>query len=282
MLNEDRRTLVATSATGFALAAMPIRAATVISTPADGLLVGDISIEVGGHMLRAYRAQPAKPKGKAKLPVVLLVSEIFGLHEHILDVTRRFAKAGYLCIAPSLFDRQGDATKQPDTQTLIREVISKVPDAQVMTDLDACAAWALANGGDAKRLAVTGFCYGGRITWLYSAHNPRVKAGVAWYGRLLGNTSSLTPKHPVDVVSKLNGPVLGLYAGQDAGIPNASVAQMQNTLAASPNPAARTSEFVLYRDAAHGFHADYRPMYREADAKDGWARCLAWFKRHGV
>jgi carboxymethylenebutenolidase len=282
MLNEDRRTLIATGATGFALAALPIQAATVVSTSADGLLVGDIQIEVGGHMLRAYRAQPAKPKGKAKLPVVLLVSEIFGLHEHILDVTRRFAKAGYLCIAPSLFDRQGDATKQPDTQTLIREVISKVPDAQVMTDLDACATWAAANGGDAKRLAVTGFCYGGRTTWLYSAHNPKVKAGVAWYGRLLGNTSPLTPKHPIDVVSKMHGPVLGLYAGQDRGIPNATVAQMQNALAASPNPAARTSEFVLYRDADHGFHADYRPMYREADAKEAWAKGLAWFKRHGV
>jgi carboxymethylenebutenolidase len=276
----SRRTFVTTT---FAVAALPVAASTV-STPADGLLAGEITIDVGGFALPAYRAAPAKAKGK--LPVVLLVSEIFGVHAHIADVARRFAKAGYLCIAPELFIRQGDAKSQPDTQTLVREVISKVPDAQVLTDLDACAAWAAANGGDAKRLAVTGFCYGGRTTWLYAAHNPAIKAGVAWYGRLVQNPGAprnpLTPVQPIEVVEKLNGPVLGLYAGQDTGIPNATVAQMQNALANAANPMARASSFVLYRDAAHGFHADYRPMYREADAKDAWARCLAWMAQHGV
>jgi carboxymethylenebutenolidase len=152
----------------------------------------------------------------------------------------------------------------------------------VMGDLDASAAWAGAHGGDTRRLGITGFCWGGRITWLYSAHNPAVKAGVAWYGRLVGNASANTPKHPVDRVDQLHGPVLGLYGGQDSGIPNDSVARMQNALQGSKNPAAARSRFVLYRDAGHAFHADYRPSYREADARDGWQRGLAWFKQHGV
>lgn len=274
--NQQRRALVMGA---FAAAALPVAAST-IKTPHEGLTAGEITIDVNGFAMPAYRAMPAKAKGK--LPVVLVVSEIFGIHEHIADVARRFAKAGYLCIAPELFVRQGDAMNQPDIQTLVREVISKVPDAQVMGDLDACVAWAAKNGGDPKKLAITGFCYGGRTTWLYSAHNPAVKAGVAWYGRLVGTSSPLTPRHPIDVISQLKAPVLGLYAGDDPGIPNNTVAQMQNALAASPNPAARTSDFVLYRTAKHGFHADYRPMYDEAAAKDGWARCLAWFKRHGV
>ncbi|WP_326536723.1 dienelactone hydrolase family protein [Pseudorhodoferax sp.] len=264
---------------GIALAALPAEASQ-ITTPAQGLTAGEVSVPVGDFQMPAYRAQPAQAKGR--LPVVLLVSEIFGVHAHIADVARRFAHAGYLCIAPELFVRQGDAARQPDVQTLVREVISKVPDAQVMADLDACLAWAGANGGDTRRVAVTGFCYGGRITWLYSAHNPAVKAGVAWYGRLVGNASANTPKHPVDRVDQLHGPVLGLYGGQDGGIPNDTVARMQNALQSAQNPKARVSEFVLYRDSPHAFHADYRPSYREADAKDGWARCLAWFRRHGV
>ncbi len=283
MKNETRRTVIAATVSGFAAAALPVEA-SVITTPAEGLTAGEITIDVNGFAMPAYRATPALIK--AKLPVVLLVSEIFGVHEHIADVARRFAKAGYLCIAPELFVRQGDAKNQPDVPTLVREVIGKVPDAQVMTDLDACVAWAAANGGDVTRLAVTGFCYGGRITWLYAAHNPTVKAGVAWYGRLVPSSSAkpspLTPTQPIDVVDRLAGPVLGLYAGQDSGIPNSTVAQMQNALAASSNAAAKASEFVLYRDAQHGFHADYRPMYREADAKDAWARCLAWFQQHVV
>lgn len=278
-LNESRRALMATGASAFAAAALPVEAQTLITTPADGLLAGEVSIDASGFALPAYRAAPAGP---GKRPVVLLVSEIFGVHAHIADVARRFAKAGYLCIAPELFVRQGDAKNQPDTQSLIRNVISKVPDAQVLADLDACLAWAGTNGGDLSRVAVTGFCFGGRITWLYTAHQPKVKAGVAWYGRLVGTASALTPQHPIDRVDALKAPVLGLYGGQDTGIPNATVAQMQNALQASKNPNATTSEFVLYRDAAHAFHADYRPAYRAGDAQDAWARCLAWFKRHGV
>lgn len=276
MLNESRRKLMAST---FAAAALPIEAQSLITTPSDGLLAGEITIDVNGFAMPAYRSAP---DGKGKRPVVLLVSEIFGVHAHIADVARRFAKAGYLCIAPELFVRQGDAKQQPDAQTLIREVISKVPDAQVLADLDACLDWAGANGGDLQRVGITGFCYGGRITWLYSAHQPKVKAGVAWYGRLVGNASALTPRHAVDVVDELKAPVLGLYGGQDTGIPNQTVAQMQDKLKASKNLNASKSDFVLYRDAPHAFHADYRPAYREADAKDAWARCLAWFKRHGV
>lgn len=276
MLNKARRTLMASS---FAAAALPIEAQTLITTPAEGLQAGELTVDVNGFALPVYRAAPA---GTGPRPVVLLVSEIFGVHAHIADVARRFAQAGYLCLAPELFVRQGDAGKQPDTATLIREVISKVPDAQVMADLDACLAWAGANGGDLRRVAVTGFCYGGRITWLYAAHQARVKAGVAWYGRLVGNASALTPRHPIDVVDELKAPVLGLYGGEDAGIPNATVAQMQTRLRASANPAAARSDFVLYRDAPHAFHADYRPSYREAAARDGWSRCLAWFRQHGV
>ncbi|MFO1253376.1 MAG: dienelactone hydrolase family protein [Inhella sp.] len=273
-----RRDFVARTSS-YALAGLPITA-SAINTPATGLSTAEFTIaRPDGHALPVYRAQPAQAKGK--LPVVLLVSEIFGVHQHIADVARRFAQAGYLCLAPELFERQGDAHQQPDTQTLIREVISKVPDAQVLGDLDACLDWAVANGGDPRRVAVTGFCYGGRITWLYAAHQPRVKAGVAWYGRLVGQPSPLQPAHPIERVASLLAPVLGLYGGQDTGIPVATVARMQEALRAG-NRAAQASEFVLYRDAPHAFHADYRPSYRAADAQDAWARCLAWFKRHGV
>jgi carboxymethylenebutenolidase len=274
--NESRRSLMATA---FAAAALPVQAQTLITTPAGGLVAGELTLDSGGFALPAYRAAPAGP---GKRPVILLVSEIFGVHAHIADVARRFANAGYLCIAPELFVRQGDAKNQPDTQSLIRNVISKVPDAQVLADLDACLAWAGANGGDLKRVGVTGFCFGGRITWLYTAHQPQVKAGVAWYGRLVGTASALTPQHPIDRVDALQAPVLGLYGGQDSGIPVSTVAQMQAALRSSKNVNATRSEFVLYRDAPHAFHADYRPAYREADAKDAWARCLAWFRQHGV
>ena len=263
----------------FAAAALPVAASTV-TTPDQGLQSQQIQIaRPDGHSLHAYMARPAQARGP--LPVLLLVSEIFGLHAHIADVARRFAQAGYLCIAPDLFARQGNAQAHPDAQTLIREVISKVPDAQVLGDLDACLDWALAHGGDAARVGVTGFCYGGRITWLYAAHQPKVKAGVAWYGRLLGPTTAQQPAHPIERVNQLQAPVLGLYGGQDTGIPVVTVAQMQAALKGG-SPAALRSEFVLYREAPHAFFADYRPSYRAADAKDGWARCLAWFKQHGV
>lgn len=273
-----RTALKAAVGVGYAAAVSPIMAQTAIKTPADGLTAGDVTIDVNGFKMPAYRAAPA---GKTNLPVVLILSEIFGVHEYIADTARRFAKAGYLAIAPELFVRQGDAQSYGEMAKLIAEVISKVPDAQVMADLDATVAWAGAQGGNLNKVGVTGFCWGGRQTWLYAAHSKHIKAGVAWYGRLVGNATPLTPAHPVDVVAKLNGPVLGLYGGADTGIPVNTVAQMQNALATG-SKAAQASTFVLYPDAPHAFHADYRPSYRKPAADDGWQRALAWFKAHGV
>jgi carboxymethylenebutenolidase len=213
--------------------------------------------------------------------VVIILSEIFGVHEYIADTARRFAHAGYLAIAPELFVRQGDAQGYAEMAKLIAEVISKVPDAQVMADLDATVAWAGAHGGDLKKVGITGFCWGGRQTWLYAAHSKHIKAGVAWYGRLTGQTSALNPKHPMDVVANLNGPVLGLYGAADTGIPVNTVAAMQEALKTG-SKAAKASTFVLYPDAPHAFHADYCSSYRKGPAEDGWQRALAWFKTHGV
>ncbi|GAP36103.1 dienelactone hydrolase family protein [Piscinibacter sakaiensis] len=271
----NRRDFVRTTVgSGFAAAVLPVGAQTV-RTDAAGLVTGEVTIPVGDFKMPAYRAAP---EGRTQLPVVLVISEIFGVHEHIADVARRFAKQGYLAIAPELFVRQGDAQSYGEMAKLIAEVISKVPDAQVMGDLDATVAWANANGGDGKRLGITGFCWGGRITWLYAAHNPAVKAGVAWYGRLVGASTPLTPKHPVDLAGELKAPVLGLYGGADTGIPLDTVEAMKKALAAG-SPAARRSEFVVYPDAPHAFHADYRPSYRKEAAEDGWKRCLAWMTR---
>jgi carboxymethylenebutenolidase len=275
----SRRDFVRTSVgSGFAAAVLPVMAQTVIKTDSVGLLAGEVTIPVGGFQLPAYRAAPA---GKTDAPVVLVVSEIFGVHEHIADVARRLAKQGYCAIAPELFVRQGDAGAYGEIAKLITEVIAKVPDAQVMGDLDACVAWAQAQGADAAKLGITGFCWGGRISWLYAAHNPAVKAGVAWYGRLEGPTSALTPTQAIDQVARLHAPVLGLYGGQDGGIPQASVDRMKAALATG-SAAARKSAFVVYPDAPHAFHADYRPSYRQEAAVDGWRRCLAWFRANGV
>ena len=251
-------------------------------TPAAGLEAGNVLIDVNGFAMPAYRAAPS---GKSNLPVVLVISEIFGVHAHIADVARRLAHAGYLAIAPSLFVRQGDAGSYTEIPKLMSEVIAKVPDAQVMADLDATVRWAAANGGDIARLGITGFCWGGRITWLYTAHNPAVKAGVAWYGRLVGEATALAPRHPVDLAGQLHGPVLGLYEGADTGIPIATVDRMKAALQEAGrkgNRAAAASSFVVYPDAPHAFHADYRPSYRETEARDGWKRMLAWFRQHGV
>jgi carboxymethylenebutenolidase len=264
---------------GYAASAMPLMAQTAIKTSGDGLIEGEVSIDVNGFKMPAYRSAP---KGKTNLPVVLVISEIFGVHEYIADVTRRFAKAGYLAIAPELFVRQGDPSSYGEIGKLIAEVISKVPDAQVMADLDATLKWAGKNGGNADRAAITGFCWGGRITWLYAAHNPKLKAGVAWYGRVEGQTNANNPKHPVDLAVQLKAPVLGLYGSDDAGIPVTSINNMKEALALSAsrgNKAAKASEFVLYSGAPHAFHADYRPSYRAAPAADGWSRAIAWFKQ---
>ena len=269
--------IAATVGSGFASAVLPVTAQT-IKTSSDGLTAGEVTIPVGSFKMPAYRAMPA---GKSGLPVVLVVSEIFGVHEHIADVARRFAHLGYLAIAPELFVRQGDAQSYGEIARLVAEVVSKVPDAQVMGDLDACVAWAGANGGDTARLGVTGFCWGGRITWLYAAHAAKVKAGVAWYGRLVGEPNALQPRNPVDLAGELRAPVLGLYGGADAGIPLDTVERMKAALAAG-SAAARRSEFVVFPDAPHAFHADYRPSFRKEAAEEGWKRCIAWFKAHGV
>lgn len=277
----NRREFVqAAVGSAFAAAVLPVSAQTV-NTPTTGLLAGEVTVAVGDFKMPAYRAQP---EGKTNLPVILVVSEIFGVHQHIADVCRRFAQQGYLAIAPEMFIRQGDPTAYGTIQEVMANVISKVPDAQVMGDLDACVAWAAANGGNTDKLGVTGFCWGGRITWLYTAHQKKIKAGVAWYGRLVGDASANTPKHPVELAGSLNGPVLGLYGGKDGGIPLDTVEKMKGALsaAAGSNAAAKASEFVVYPEAPHAFHADYRPSYREAEAKDGWAKCLAWFKKNGV
>ena len=272
----DRRGFLKTAlGSGFAAAVLPIAAHSAVATDSKGLTVGEVTVNVNGQAVPVYRAQPA---GKTNLPVVLVISEIFGVHEYIADVARRFAKLGYLALAPELFVRQGDPGAYGTIAELQKEIISKVPDAQVMTDLDAVVAWAKANGGNTDKLGITGFCWGGRVTWLYSAHNPKVKAGVAWYGRLVGNNNELTPKNPVDIAAKLKTPVLGLYGAQDGGIPVTTVVQMQDALSKGHSK----SEFVLFKNSGHAFHADYRASYVEADAREGWQRCIDWFKTHGV
>ena len=280
----SRRTvLLAAIASGlFAAAVQPVSAQTMIVTSSDGLKAGDVRIDVNGFAMPAYRAAPA---GKTGLPVVLVLSEIFGVHEYIADTARRFARAGYLAIAPQLFVRQGDAASYTDIPTLMREVIAKVPDAQVLADLDATVRWAGQHGGDTSRLGVTGFCWGGRMTWLYAAHNPQVKAGVAWYGRLVGDKTALTPQQPVDLAAQLKAPVLGLYGEADTGIPMETVERMSAGLKAAGeqgNAAARKSLIGVYKDAPHAFHADYRASYREQDARHGWKAMLDWFRQNGV
>ncbi|MDO8318847.1 dienelactone hydrolase family protein [Rhodoferax sp.] len=267
---------------GYAATAMPIMAQTAIKTPSDGLTTGEGIYDVEGFSVPFFHAAP---ESKKNLPVVLVIQEIFGVHEYIADTCRRFAKAGYLAIAPELYARQGDPGSYGEMAKLMAEVVSKVPDAQVMKDLDGAVAWAGANGGNLKKVGITGFCWGGRVTWLYAEQSKNVKAGVAWYGRLVGTSTALTPKHPLDLAADLKAPVLGLYGGQDGGIPLTTINQMKDALAEAGtkgNAAAKASEFVVYKDAPHAFHADYRPSYRKDAAADGFKRALAWFKAHGV
>jgi carboxymethylenebutenolidase len=271
----SRRSFVQTTVgSGFAAAVLPVTAQTV-TTDTAGLEAGTVSIKVGEFAMPAYRAQPV---GRKNLPVILVASEIFGVHEHIADVCRRFAKQGYLAIAPELFARQGNAGAYTETAKLIAEVVSKASDAQVMGDLDATVAWAAANGGDAGRLGITGFCWGGRTTWRYVAHNPRVAAGVAWYGPV---ARSYHPgdKTVVELAAGIKAPVLGLYGAADGGIPVDTLTQLENALKAAGNT---RSEIVVYPDTPHAFYADYRPSYRKAAADDAWVKCLAWFRKHGV
>ncbi|HNQ03064.1 MAG TPA: dienelactone hydrolase family protein [Thiobacillaceae bacterium] len=271
--------LVTALGAGFALAVQPVQAQTAIHTDDWDLDAGEVRIPTAEGFMPAYRAQPAEG---GQFPVILVVQEIFGVHEYIKDTCRRLAQLGYQAIAPELYARQGDPRQYANIGDILAKVVSRVPDSQVMSDLDACVAWSKVNGGDTARLGVTGFCWGGRITWLYAAHNPNVKAGVAWYGRLTADATAMTPRHPLDLAGKLHGPVLGLYGGQDTGIPQDTVERMRQTLAASDNPASRASQIHVYPNAPHAFHADYRPSYREVEALDGWQRLQDWFKTHGL
>jgi carboxymethylenebutenolidase len=275
-LTFTRREFVMTAlATGFALAVRPVSAQT-ITTDTGGLEAGEVKIPVADGQIPAYRAMPASG---GPFPMVLVVQEIFGVHEHIKDICRRFAKLGHCAIAPELYARQGDVSQISDIQEIVTKVVSKVPDSQVMADLDAAVDWAeKSSKGDSKRLGITGFCWGGRVVWLYAAHSPRVKAGVAWYGRLVGQATDLTPKYPVDLAATLKAPVLGLYGGADSGIPNETVEQMRTALKAANG----SSEIVLYPDTPHGFFADYRASYRKEQAQDGWKRLQEWFKKNGA
>jgi len=269
-----RDVMVSGLAAGFALAVQPVGAAT-ISTGSEGLTAGEVKIPVGDDNIPGYRAMPSKG---GPFPVVLVVQEIFGVHEHIKDICRRFAKLGYFAIAPELYYRQGDVSQLKSIDE-IRVIVGKVPDQQVMSDLDATVDFAQKSGkGDVAKLGITGFCWGGRIVWLYSAHSKQLKAGVAWYGRLVGDPSANTPKHPVNIAGDLNAPVLGLYGGKDQGIPLETVEQMRTALKAAKVDA----QIVVYPDSQHAFFADYRPSYKEDDAKDAWQKLQAWFKQHGV
>lgn len=272
----DRRSVLVTGVTAsFALSVQPV-AASVIVTDANGLEAGEVKIPVSDGTIPAYTARPA---GGRNLPVVIVIQEIFGIHEWIRDICRRFAKEGYLAVAPYLYSRQGDAMAYTDIKKLVEEVVSKVDDTVVLSDLDATVAWAGKNGGDLARLGVTGFCWGGRQTWLYTAYSAPVKAGVAWYGQMVRREGNTQPKHPVEIAAGLKGRVLGLYGELDKGIPLTQVDAMRAALKEAGDT---KSEIVVYPGADHGFLADYRPSYNEAAAKDAWARCLAWFKSHGV
>ncbi|NCV78633.1 MAG: dienelactone hydrolase family protein [Burkholderiaceae bacterium] len=264
---------------GFVAASEPVLA-QAIKTDFTGIKAGEQDIPVGSFNMPAYISRPEKASGS--LPIVIVVSEIFGVHEYIADTTRRFAKLGYLAIAPEFFTRAGDPNTFGTIAEIQSNIVAKTPDVQVLADLKAAIAWAGKNGGDLKKVGVTGFCWGGRITWL-SATLPEVKAGVAWYGRLVGDKTANNPRQPVEIAADLKAPVLGLYGSADTGIPLDTVEQMKAALAkASSNPAAKASKFEIYPDAPHAFHADYRNTYREGPAKDGWAKCLAWFKQYGV
>jgi len=269
-----REVLVTGLATGFASAVLPVHA-EVITTDAKGLVVGEVKVPVGESTIPAYQA---KPEGAGPFPVILVVQEIFGVHEHLRDVCRRFAKMGYFAIAPELYARQGDVSKLTKLDEIFK-IVQQVPDKQVLGDLDATLAYAAKAGGNVDKAGITGFCWGGRIVWLYANYNPKLRAGVAWYGRLTGTATELQPKYPLDIVPTLRVPVLGLYAGEDKGISLASVEQMKQALRGAQN---NPSEIVVYPEASHGFYADYRPSYNEKAAQDGWQRLKVWFQKYGV
>ena len=259
---------------GLTLAVTPVEA-QVIHTGSDGLDAGETKIPTSEGSLPAYYARPT---GAGPFPTVLVIEEIFGVHEYIKDTCRRLAHAGYLAVAPELYARIGDLSTMTDVNAIVRDVISKAPDDRMLEDLDSTAVWAAGNKGDPARLAVTGFCRGGRDVWMYDAHNPTLKAAVAWYGPIKGQPSPIQPTNPGDIAADIKAPLLGMYGGQDTGI---AVPDVQ-AAATKARAAGKTVEIVVYPDAPHGFHADYRPSYRKADAEDGWNHMLAWFKKYGV
>jgi carboxymethylenebutenolidase len=273
----SRREFVATGiAAGFALAVKPVQAQTVITTDTTGLSVGTIEVPVRDGQMPGYYA---RPDGKGPYPTILVIHEIWGVHEHIQDICRRLAKVGYFAVAPELFSRHGDPRRLADNTMIMQQIVNKVRDDEVAWDLDATVAWAhKEKAANTLKLGVTGFCWGGRQVWMYAAHNPGLRAAAAWYGPLSHPDSPITPKGPLDLVAALKVPVLGLYGGADPNIPVAQVREMEAKLKA----AHKRCEFVIYPDAPHAFNADYRPSYRPEAAKDAWTRMLAWFKAHGV
>jgi carboxymethylenebutenolidase len=273
-----RRFVVGSLSAGFAAAVSPVQSQTMVVTDSEGLVAGEVKVPASGGDMPAYRAAPA---GKPSAPVILVVQEIFGVHEHIKDICRRFAKIGLFAVAPELYARQGDPSRYTDIAALMNDIVSKVADDQVMGDLDASVAWARRNGADTTRLGITGFCWGGRIVWLYAAHAPKLRAAVAWYGRLVGDPTPMQPRQPIDLAASIHAPVLGLYGGADPGIPVATIDQMKAALKSNHERGAK-SQFVVYPDAPHAFNADYRPSYRKEAALDGWKRCTAWLRRYGV
>ena len=272
-----REFIVAAAAAGIALSVQPVCAQTMIVTSADGLEVGNTKVTArDGTPLDVYFAAP---KREGKFATVLVIPEIWGAHEHIKDVARRLAKAGYFALVVEPYTRIGDLTKLSEIKDVMAGA-NKLTDEQCFADLDVALAWAGKQPKvDLARLGITGFCRGGRTTWMYTAHNPRIKAGVAWYGGLNANPPA-QPKTPIDIAGQLHAPVLGLYGGKDEGIPQAAVDRLNAALKAAGKD--KESQVHVYPDAGHAFNADYRPSYRKEAAEDGWKRMLAWFAKHGV
>ena len=262
-------------ATGFAVASNPVLAQAIV-TDSVGLVAGEVSIPVADGKIPGYRAMPAKP---GKHPVLLVVQEIFGVHEHIKDMCRRFAKLGYYAIAPEMYARQGDVSKLTDIGEILSTVVSKVPDAQVISDLDSAVAFAAASGhANANRVGLVGYCWGGRVAWVYANHNPKLKAAVSYYGLLDGMQADIRPQDPVDFASNLKVPVLGMYAGLDDFIKPAAIDLMTAGLRTSGSG----SEIVVFPNVNHGFNADYRPSYDKTAATYATKLALDWLKEHGV
>ena len=269
-----RAFIVGGLAAGFAFAVLPVSAET-ITTDAKGLTVGEVRVPVDGGTIPAYRAMPDAGGPSA---TILVVQEVFGVHEHIKDICRRLAKVGYFAVAPALYAREGDVAGMKDISQIM-QVVTKVPERQVASDLDATVSWARSTGkADTSKLGIVGFCWGGRQVWLYAAHNPKLKAGVSWYGVLQRPKNAMTPDNPIDLVQNINAPILGLYGGADPAIPVAQI----DALRAALKRAEKSSEIVVYPDTPHGFNADYRPSYRPQQALAGWSRMLAWFRKYGV